>query len=55
MVKKQPEWLSLNFSIQDFDHDCYYTRMWPAQQKPAMFAPQLNLILLPQPTDTLNG
>ena len=27
----------------------------PAQWKPTMFAPQLNLILLPQPTDTLNG
>ena len=29
--------------------------MWPAQRKPTIFVPQLNLILLPQPTDTLNG
>ena len=29
--------------------------MLPAQLKPTMFILQLNLILLPQPTDALNG
>ena len=27
----------------------------PAKPKPVIFAPQLNLMLLPLPTDTLNG
>ena len=44
---------SLNFSIQNFDHGCYYHTYMTSSAKTTMFTLQLNLILLPQPTQWL--